>query len=144
MATVRVTRAHDTDWRPGSLREVSRRHATTLGLDEAAARDSRRACPSFTPDESSVALRFDVRAAPPPPSIGEFSWRSDSTMNATTAGHPFTGTSAYVMLVAGYTIVTVYLSAQLEPLHEDPLEPLDEDQFQRVLATTEHTPLHLP
>ncbi|MER7456030.1 M48 family metalloprotease [Micromonospora sp. NPDC126480] len=99
-----------------------------------AARDARRACPAFTLDESSTALKFQVRAAPPPP-FGELSWRYDSTMSATVAGYAFTGTFAYAMLAVGYSVITVYMSAQQEPL--------DEELLRRILATTEHTLLRL-
>ncbi|GIJ79219.1 Peptidase family M48 [Micromonospora phaseoli] len=98
-----------------------------------AARDARRACSSFTLGEPPGSLDFQVRAGTPPPA-GELAWRYDSTMSTTVAGVPFSGANAYVMLAVGYTVVTVHLSAQQEPL--------DEELLRRVLATTERTVLY--
>ncbi|MGK5740243.1 M48 family metalloprotease [Micromonospora sp. URMC 103] len=98
-----------------------------------AARDARQACPSFSLVQSSVALRFQTRAAPAP-GVGELSWRYDSTMSSTVGSFTLSGANAYVMLVAGYTVITVYMSAQQEPL--------DEDLLGLVLATTEDAVVH--
>ncbi|GIJ11513.1 M48 family metalloprotease [Micromonospora andamanensis] len=107
---------------------------TVYGYDAAvgeavltAARDARRACSSFTLDDS---LDVEVRAATPP-SIGELSWRYDSTMTADLVGdRTLTAQNAYVMLAVGYTVVTVFMSAWQEPL--------DEQLLQLVLTSVEH------
>ncbi|MET8349043.1 M48 family metalloprotease [Micromonospora sp. NPDC005206] len=99
-----------------------------------AARDALRACPSFSLSVSSVSIDYQTRDAQPPP-IGELGWRYDCTMSATVAGQALTGSNAYVVLVAGYTLITVHMAAFGEPLNEELL--------QLVLATTEHTLLHL-
>ncbi|MFF5217471.1 hypothetical protein [Micromonospora sp. NPDC000442] len=92
-----------------------------------AARDARRACPSFTLDDS---LDVEVRAATAP-RIGELSWRYDSTMTADLAGGgTLAADNAYVMMAVGYAVVTVFVSAWQEPL--------DEQLLRLVLTTVEH------
>ncbi|WBB53373.1 M48 family metalloprotease [Verrucosispora sp. WMMD573] len=92
-----------------------------------AARDARRACPSFTLDDT---LDVEVRAATAP-GLGELSWRYDSTMTADLAdGTTVTAANAYVMMAIGYAVVTVFISAWQEPL--------DEQLLRLVLATVEH------
>ncbi|GAB3954674.1 hypothetical protein GCM10027614_62150 [Micromonospora vulcania] len=94
-----------------------------------AARDALRACPSFTLSQSSVPSDYQTRAAQPP-AIGELSWRYDSTMTISAGGETATGDNAYVVVVAGYTLITVYMATIGEPL--------DEKLLQRVLETAEH------
>ncbi|MEV4712648.1 M48 family metalloprotease [Micromonospora sp. NPDC049374] len=92
-----------------------------------AARDARRACPSFTLDDS---LDVEVQAATAP-RIGELSWRYDSTMTADLAGDgTLAADNAYVMMAVGYAVVTVFVSAWQEPL--------DEQLLRLVLTTVEH------
>ncbi|MBQ1047223.1 M48 family metalloprotease [Micromonospora sp. C51] len=92
-----------------------------------AARDARRACPSFTLDDT---LDVEVRTASAP-GIGELSWRYDSTMTADLAdGTTVVATNAYVMMAVGYAVVTVSISAWQEPL--------DEQLLRLVLTTVEH------
>ncbi|MFY1576869.1 M48 family metalloprotease [Verrucosispora sp. WMMD703] len=92
-----------------------------------AARDARRACPSFILDD---LLDVEVRAASAP-IVGELSWRYDSTMTAGFAdGTTVTADNAYVMMAVGYAVVTVFMSAWQEPL--------DEHLLRLVLTTVEH------
>ncbi|GGO01946.1 M48 family metalloprotease [Micromonospora parathelypteridis] len=99
-----------------------------------AARDALRACKSFNLSLEPSSIDYQTRDARPP-SIGERSWRYDSAMTLVVDGQTITGGNAYVVMVAGYTLVTVHMAAYGKPVNEELLLLL--------LATTDHALLHL-
>jgi hypothetical protein len=84
----------------------------------ASADAARAACRQFTgtPDGGS-AVRFVV-SAKPAPVLGEQSWRVDYAMTLGSGQNKITGTSAFVLVRVGHNLVTIYVSAVMEPLDE--------------------------
>ncbi|RKR92330.1 Zn-dependent protease with chaperone function [Micromonospora pisi] len=82
-----------------------------------AADAARAACRQFTAGEGGSAVRFTVGARPAPV-LGEESWRVDYALSVGSGGNRITGTSAFVLVRVGHNLVTVYLSAVMQPLDE--------------------------
>ncbi|QGN48131.1 M48 family metalloprotease [Micromonospora sp. WMMC415] len=78
--------------------------------------------------ERAACRRFVTRGEPPitvdvvpgaAPGLGEQSWRVDLRMSAAGSGMTLTGTSAYILIRIGHNLVSVQMTAVMEPLDDN-------------------------
>ncbi|MFK3983451.1 M48 family metalloprotease [Micromonospora sp. NPDC050397] len=83
-----------------------------------AADAARAACQRFSSAGAGGSLVHFTVGARPAPLLGEQSWRVDYALSAGSGQGRISGDSAFVLVRIGHNLVTVYLSAVMEPLDE--------------------------